>query len=154
MSTDTTISEMQQTLDSAAFQRSGSFKEQLAEFVALEHERREHEDRLKVIAERLGKLSEPLLNHFADSGIQNANVNGLTVFVRVDRYVSKKSEATTDQVCEALREAGLGYMVSDGYNAASLKSKVREWEEAGAEVPPELAALLNVGEVARLATRK
>ena len=153
MSTDT-LTEMQTTLETLAIEPVPAFKELLAEFTALEHERREHEDRLKVIGERLGKITEPLLDHFADSGIQNANVNGLTVYVRIDRFVSKRGDATTDQVCAALRECGLSYMVNDGYNAQSLKSKVREYQESGVEVPTQLAGLLNIGEVARLATRK
>ena len=154
MSTDT-LTEMQETLDAAAEQPTpGTFQELLAEFVKLEHERREHEDRLKVIGERLTKLREPLIDHFADTGIQNANVDGLTVYVRMDRYCSKRGDATTDQVCAALKAAGCGYMVADGYNAASLKSKVKEWTDQGVEVPGELASLLNIGEVARLATRK
>jgi hypothetical protein len=132
----------------------GTFQEMLAEFVALERERREHEDRLKIIAERCGVLSPLLIDQFADLGMQNANVEGLTVFVRMDRYVSKRGDVSSDQVCQALRECGLGYMVSDGYNAQSLKSKVREWQDAGVEVPPTLAGLLNIGEVPRLTTRK
>jgi hypothetical protein len=45
-------------------------------------------------------------------------------------------------------------MVSDGYNASSLKSKVKEYQDQGLEVPESLAGLLNIGEVPRLATRK
>ena len=153
MSTDT-LNEMQATLDAAATPQPGTFQEMLAEFVVLEHERREHEDRLKVIAGRLGQLQEPLLNHFADTGIQNASVNGLTVYVRMDRYVSKRGDASSEQVCAALRDCGLSYMVSDSYNAQSLKSKIREYIEEGADVPESLKQLLNIGEVARLATRK
>lgn len=131
-----------------------TFQAMLAEFVGLEHERREHEEKLKVIAERTAKLQEALLDQFADLGLQNASVKGLTVYVRMDRYVSKAKDATTDAVCHALRECGCGYMVSDGYNAQSLKSKVKEWQDAGVEVPAALAGLLNIGEIPRLATRK
>lgn len=130
------------------------FKSQLARFVQLEAERREHEERLKVIGEEAGKLQAALLDQFADTGIQNAKVSGLTVYVRLDRFVSKKSDVSTEQVCEALRDAGLSYMVSDGYNAQSLKSKIREYQTEGVEVPQRLSSLLNIGEVARLATRK
>jgi hypothetical protein len=131
-----------------------SFQGMLKEFVALEHERRQHDDRLKQIAERVDKLAPTLLDQFADAGIQNANVDGLTVYVRVDRYVSKRGDASTEQVCQVLKDCGLGYMVSDGYNASSLKSKVKEFQEEGVAVPEALAAMLNIGEVPRLATRK
>lgn len=131
-----------------------TFQSLLSEFVDLEGERREHEERLKVIAEKAGKLSEELLNQFADLGLQNAKVKGLTVYVRMDRYVSKAQGVATETVCETLREIGCGYMVGDSYNAMSLKSKVREWIDQGIEVPPVLSKLLNIGEIPRLATRK
>lgn len=131
-----------------------NFQEMLTEFVQLENERREHEERLKVISTRVGELQEPLLNYFADTGMQNARVGDLTVYIRMDRYCSKKAEASTEQVCEALRDCGLGYMVADGYNASSLKSKVKEYTDNEVEVPQRLAELLNIGEVPRLATRK
>lgn len=131
-----------------------NFQELLTEFVALEKERREHEDRLKIIQERVGQIQEPLLNHFADTGIQNARVGDLTAYVRMDRYCSKKSEASTEAICQVLRESGLGYMVSDGYNASSLKSKIKEYIDNEIEIPESLSSLLNIGEIPRLATRK
>lgn len=146
MSTDTDLVDL---IDAPA-----TFQQQLKQFVALEHERREHEEKLKAIGEKISSLQAALLDQFADLGMQNANVDGLTVYVRTDRYVSKKGEASTEQVCEALRACGLGYMVSDGYNAASLKSKVKEFQEEGIEVPESLASLLNIGETFKLATRK
>lgn len=130
------------------------FQELLAEFVALENERREHENRLKIISERVGQLQPVLLDQFADAGMQNARIGDLTVYIRTDRYVSKRGDVSTEQVCGVLRDCGLGYMVSDGYNAMSLKSKIKEYQDSGVEVPQELAAVLNIGEAFRLATRK
>lgn len=132
-----------------------SFEAMLNEFAELENERRQLEERLEVIKTRTNTLQEPLLNHFADTGMQNARIKGLTVYVKTDRYVSKRGDASTEQVCQVLRDHGLGYIVSEGYNASSLKSKiVKEYIEADVEVPDALAAVLNIGETTKLATRK
>lgn len=131
-----------------------TFQAKLAEFVGLEKRRRELEDELKSVEARTAPLQASLLEQFADLGMQSANVYGLCVYVRLDRYVSKRSGVATETVCEALKVCGLGYMVSDGYNAQSLKSKIKEYQDQQIEVPPQLAELLNCGEVPRLVTRR
>lgn len=132
----------------------GEFKKLLSDFVALEHLRREHEDALEVINKKLEKLSVILIEQFADLGMQNARVDGLTVYIKMNHYVSKRGDVSTQAVCDELTKCGLGYLVSDGYNAQSLKSKIREYQDQEIEIPPSLAELLNIGEVPKLATRK
>lgn len=131
-----------------------TFQQKLAEFVGLEKRRRYLEDELKSVEARSGPLQSALLEQFADLGMQSANVDGLCVYVRCDRYVSKRSGVPTEAVCDALHKCGLGYMVADGYNSMSLKSKIKEYQDQNIEVPPLLAELLNVGETPRLVTRK
>lgn len=138
----------------AAAAGSAGFKTQLARFVELENERRDLELRLDAVKGEAGKLQAALIEQFADMGMQNAKVGDLTVYVRTDRYVSKRADVETETVCAALRDCGLGYMVADGYNPQSLKSKIKEYQDQGIEVPESLAALLNIGETPRLATRK
>jgi hypothetical protein len=134
-----------------------NFKSLLAEFVALEKRRRDADDQIDEIKARVAVIEPLLLEEMGELGLTNANIDGLCVFQRTDRYVSKKSEAdgvTTLMVVQALRDCGLDYMVSPNYASASLKSKVAEWIVGGIEVPPALAAVLNIGETLRLATRK
>lgn len=133
---------------------SGDFLTLMKEMEAIDLEIREHEDRLKVLAERRRQLEPLVIDIYADQGLQNFKTKALTFFVAMDRYCSKKGEFTTQQVCESLKINGLGYMVSDGYNAASLKSKFKEWQEGGVEPPADLAAMMNIGETARLRSRK
>ncbi|MGH7743706.1 MAG: hypothetical protein ACREQ5_02650 [Candidatus Dormibacteria bacterium] len=112
---------------------------------------------LEVVRKEIAGIEPQLLESFADQGIQNCNILGQCIYVRSDLYVSKKADkdgVTTDDVCKALAKCGLGYMVKDGYSAASLKSKVAEWRKEGVEIPETLATLLNVGETCRLAARK
>ncbi len=134
-----------------------NFKVLLSEFVNLEKRRRDVDGELESIKARTTEIEPKLLEQMAELGLQNARVDGLTVFQRTDRYVTKRSEkdgVTTERLIEALRGCGLDYMVAENYSSASLKSKIVEWIVEGIEVPPELAACLNIGETLRLVTRK
>lgn len=133
---------------------SASMAANLVEFTRLENRLRELEEEAARVKAQVGKVGAALMEQFADSGVQSANANGLCVYVRVDRFVSKKGGVPSQAVCDVLRKVGLAYMVEDGYNASSLKSKIKEYQDEGQEVPPELAELLNIGEVPRLAARK
>lgn len=131
-----------------------SMVENLKEYARLANELRRVDAETEALKVQARAVEARLLDQFADSGCKSARVGDLTLYVRMDRYVSKRGEVDTDRVCRALRACGLGYMVSDGYNASSLKSKIKEYQDEGVEVPGELAELLNIGEVPRLATRK
>ena len=126
----------------------------LAEFVELENKRRELNDQLDIILERTKVIQPQLIDMFADTGIKNARVGKLTVFIKMNKWCSKKSEVSTEEVCKVLKECGLGYMVTDGYNPSSLKAKMTEYDVAEVEPPASLAAVLNRGETPQLATRK
>jgi hypothetical protein len=133
------------------------FRTLMEEFVDLELRKREKEADLEMISDRFKTVEPQLREQMAALGMQNARCRGLTVYVKRDRYVSKKSEAdgvTTERLIEVLRECGLGYIVREAYQANSLKAKLVEWLTEGVEVPEQLAACLNVGESVRLATRK
>ena len=129
----------------------------LRQFAQLQLRRRELEEALEVVTKGITALEPEILEYFADQGIQSANVLGLCCYMKTDFFVSKKADkdgVTTQIVCDAMRDFGLGYMVADGYNAASLKSKIKEWLKEGVEVPERLRSLLNIGETTKIATRK
>lgn len=130
------------------------FDAAIKRFAQLENYRRVLEEDLEVTKRQLAKLQEQLIDQFADLGLQNARIDGLTIYVRMDRYVSKKKEYTTEQLCQVLKDVGLGYMVADGYSASSLKAKVAEYARDGIELPSELAEMINVGERPRLVSNK
>lgn len=133
---------------------SGDFLKRLKEFTLLELERRALEENLECTQKRILALKPQLLEDMAEAGVESAHCNGLSVFTRIDRYVSKKKEVETEQVCRVLEQIGRGDMVNDGYNASSLKALIGEWMTEGQEVPPVLAGLLNIGSVVNLVTRK
>lgn len=126
----------------------------LSDFVELEKKRRDLEAELDDCKKQIAKLQEPLTEHFAASNMQNCKAGGLTVFLKTTKYVNKRSDVETAEICAVLESLGLGYMVSEGYSASSLKSRVNEYLENDEPVPDPLASLLKIGEVTKLATRR
>jgi hypothetical protein len=179
MTTDL-LAELEPRTDDPMVSIPPSMGERIKQFATLEHERRELEAKLKDIEGRASKLAAALLDDFADNGIQNTRCDGLTIYVRTDRYVSKKKDVETQTICDLLESLGRGDMVSDGYNASSLKSWVLEQiamradlrrdidgqraaggdvshlEERLAEIDQiqPLLDLLNIGEVPRIVSTK
>lgn len=128
------------------------------QYAALELERRDLESKLKTVKEKARAAEKLLLDEFAATGVSSCRVTvdagELTLYLKKEYHVTKRSEVSTDALCGLLREAGLGYLVSDGYNAASLKAALVERKAKGGEIPDSLASALNQVEMYRVATRK
>ncbi len=57
-------------------------------------------------------------------------------------------------VCDALRRGQLGEYVEETYNTNSLSAYMRELDREGRPLPPVLDAVLEIGEVFKLRTRR
>ncbi len=127
---------------------------QLRHRVALEKSQRDLDERLKTVKAEIAEMNDNLVEQMAMAGMQNAKVDGMTVFLRTDKFVSKKGGTTTVQMCQILRYCGLDYMVAEGYSASSLKSKIKEYGELGEQVPSVLLDALNITEETKVVARK
>ncbi|MDP2620565.1 MAG: hypothetical protein Q8P46_10380 [Hyphomicrobiales bacterium] len=101
--------------------------DQLKEFVALEHRKRELDSEIKAIAARLDDLEQVLVPQFLEDGIQSMRIDGRVVYVAQDIYPSPASDRAA--VVEALKQSELGQYVSENFNTQSLKAFVREVTE-------------------------
>jgi hypothetical protein len=126
----------------------------LKQYVDLDHERRRIDDRLAQIKKEQAALSEILIEDWAERGQQNAQVDGLTVYISHDFFCSKSKGFTSEEVCGALRAVGLADMCSMSYSASSLKAWVKEQLKLSGELPEQLDAVIQHGEVPRLRTQK
>jgi len=125
----------------------------LARFAALEHERRDLEERLDAIKKEEAGLQDTILEEWAERGQQSARVDGLTVYVARDFYCTKRGEISMEQLLDVLRSSGLDRCIQVGYNASSLKAFVKEQLTEGSEIPEALANCLNYDTIPRLRTR-
>ena len=143
----------------------------LSNFVAADKEYRLLEEQLEAAKKKLAAMEDPLAEQMGLMGMQSARVDGMTIYIKRTPYVSKAAGVETESVCEILKHVGLEYMVSEGYNAQSLKSKVKEYQEKWRDldddyreshaeeytdtgVPRELAKLLSIGERISVETRR
>lgn len=122
----------------------------LKRFVALSRRKKELEEELNSVTLELRTWSDTLAEDMAMAGLQNAKIDGATVFIRTDRFVTKKSGKTMEEVCEILRACDMSDLVGTAYNANSLKARIREMQDEGEPIPDALQAVLNIGEVQRV----
>lgn len=126
----------------------------LTEYIDLQTEKRQLDDRLKEIAARSRQLETAILDDWADRGQTNAKLNGVTLYLATDFYCTKRGGVDVSQLCAALEAAGRPDLVRPDYSASSLKAWIKElYTENDGQIPAELAPLLNVQEAPRLRMR-
>ncbi len=140
---------------------------ELKEFVALEKEKADLKARGKTVQARLDDLDESLTRQFLEDGIQSTSVDGRTVYLRRDIFVSAHGDK--EAVVGALKASDLSQYVKEEYNAKSLTAFVREMVLAAEEkaridggvlddlataVPPQLAATLKISTVFSVSSRR
>jgi hypothetical protein len=118
----------------------------LTDFIRLSKRKRELEDDLKVVKAKLADLNDPLAEQMGANGVQRATKDGLTVYLRTDRFVSKRADVDTDQACQVLEGWGWGYIVKESYNASSLRSLVVEKVDDGQPLPLDFDQFFNLSE--------
>ncbi len=128
-------------------------QEQLKRYVELEKERRDLEDRLKAVKAESEKLGASLLEQFAEAGIQNARVNGLTVYVHRQLWASAV-DGNYEAACQALRDSGYGEFIQTRFNINQVSAIARELDKGGQSYPPQWEGAIKVAEVFALRSQK
>lgn len=137
-----------------------------ARFVDLTVEKRALRDRMNEIDEQVKALEPALVGYLGAAGLQSLTVNNYLVFPQREPWVYPITGVSRQTVCEALKLAGLGRMVSENYSTQSLTKYVKDLEDhhklfAGLNpgaldklLPPALAGLVNVKAAYRLRIQK
>lgn len=128
-------------------------KDSMREFVALEKERRDLEDRLKHIKARRDDLEQILLGAFEESQIQSMKIDGLTVYIHRQLWARPKG-GDYDLAVRALREVGWDDLVEIKCNTHRVSSQVREMDREGVELPEPIKEAFDVSEQFSVRTRK
>lgn len=144
----------------------------LKEFAALQSLANLVDELATEIKDAKTALEPGILEDMAAAGMQRSTVGGFTLFAKRDRYVNKFSGMSQAEMCDVLRENGLGWLVAEGYNAQKLKGWVCEKLDQAREalpaderemtaledllqsIPEGLRSSINVGEAVRLAANK
>ena len=133
----------------------------LARYVELDARKRELKDEQKQLNAEMRELGDKILRDFEREGIQNLNINGVTLYVH--RQLWAGAAGDKQQACEALKRAGLLDYVTENFNTQSLSAWVREQvaladdddlEDVYDALPPEFRDAINVSERFELRARR
>ena len=128
--------------------------DRLREYVRLKRRQKELDAELKALGQEIDQMQETLLETFAQDGVTSMTVDGSTVYLHRQLWAGAAEGITRDQMCEGLRETGLGHFVHEAFNTQTLSSWVRDLEREGEELPPDLEGLMALREVYQLRVRR
>jgi hypothetical protein len=98
------------------------------QFVALTVFKRDLEGQLRRIKSEIASREQAILEQLADAGEDGYKLGGRTVYIT--RKVWARAASSKPDACQALKAAGLGDYVEEGFNTNSLSAYFREQREA------------------------
>lgn len=112
--------------------------DRIAEYIELSEKKRTLEADLRSLKARIADAREPLLDEFSTHGLKRVadDDTGRTLYIhRAIRIKNMGDDRTA--ACEALRAAGLGHYVAEGFNLNSVSAYFREMlDELDSPVDP------------------
>lgn len=125
----------------------------LGEYAALTKEKGELNAALNGVTRRMGELEPTVLDYFAQHGVNQVRVEGVTLYPLRQQFARMKPDTDRDTASQALRDAGLGDYVSETFNLNSLSAFFREAERNGEELHPAVHAAFDVIDKWRVGAR-
>lgn len=111
-------------------------------FVAATLAKRRAEAEAREARDVLKAIQPSLLAHLASAGIKSITIDGYALSTHREPWVYPVKGVSKQEVCEALKMAGLGRMVREDFSVTSLTAHVKQLEEhakliAGTESAPD-----------------
>lgn len=126
------------------------------EFARLTARKRELEEQVTAINSEIRGIEGPLLTNMVNEGVESLPVSHdkgkSTVYVHSQIWA--KPKASRDAAAAALKEAGLGEFVVEGFNTNTVSAFVREELKEGNELPTPVQEAFTVSEVVSLRSRR
>lgn len=132
----------------------------LATWVQLTEKIRKHEADAEDLKERRKTLEQKLIDNMVKAGIRRVNLAGQTIYI--DRKLWAGHAGDSMALTTALREEGMGDLVTETANAMRLSAWVREFDpdnnlppdDVVARLPERVRSAIKVSEKTQLAMRK
>ena len=127
-----------------------------AEFAAKTILRRQLDAQSKSLGAELEQLQPMVVDQLNDLNLQRMTTkDGYTVHLEMDRRPSLVTDenGSKDAAHQALKDAGLDYLVLEGVNANSLRGYINDLKKRKQELPLELAQFININERPRVGVR-
>jgi hypothetical protein len=124
-------------------------------YVSLVARKRVLADELEDVEAAMKALEPQLLAYLGEGGFEKVRLGGYTISPHREPWVRARFGHTRGEVCQALKDCGLGHYVNEQFNTKSLTKYVRDLEKEhglladqdGALarlLPAELVAVLEV----------
>lgn len=106
----------------------------------------------KEVSDRLEKMELSMLDHLADLEIDKVSLKGgIMLFTRRQLWAKVRSK---EDAINAIKEAGEGWMVSEGFNSNVLSKYLRELDEQGKPLPKEFEGIIETNPKYNLIAKK
>jgi len=122
----------------------------LREFVRITKEKDELDARLTAKKAEQSRLEQQVLYELAQSGIQNIKIDGKTLYMRADTYVSVKEGVDPEAAMKVLDDLDLGDFHKERITLQSVSAWVRERRREEEQIPAEFEAVFNTSPVYRI----
>jgi hypothetical protein len=96
------------------------------EYIELSKTKKNLEEELKGITERMAEMEDKIIDFFASNGMQNVRANNRTISIATQLWASLKDK---DLGCQLLKMHGYGDLVSENVNHQRLSSWIRDESE-------------------------
>lgn len=128
--------------------------DKVKQFLDLESQESEIEERLKAVKRLKSALEKEILDEFEKDGVHNIKLNGRLVYLY--RKVVARPKNGKESVIDALRSAGLEDLLNTEptYNTNTLDAFIRDAQANEQPIPAALQEALEVTELFFVRTRK
>lgn len=139
-------------------------------YAELDAKKKDLENRLSAVKRELAQIEEQLLDEMSEEGVPSLKINiensdgtqsTRTVYQRRELWAGYAEDFTKQDLCEALKHAGLEDMVTETFNTNTLSAYIREYdennqstEEIVKQLPAEIQPYIKVSEKYKIRTRK
>ena len=109
----------------------------------------------KEVSEEISSIEQELYDALVDAEMQSVSLNsGLTLYRRTDRFYGVAEGHSKQELVSALaNHEQTRDLVEANYNANSLRSRIKEIESNGEDLPEEIKELLKVSEKYKIGYR-
>lgn len=132
----------------------------LAEYARLRHAIKKLDAKHKELYAKAEKMQQGLIDNMIDNEVDKVSLKGGTILYISEliwaKYVKDPETEKTDKpkVINALKNAGLGWLVQNNYNSQSVSAYLRELDESGKELPKEFKGVIESNPVTKLVAKK
>jgi hypothetical protein len=126
--------------------------EKLKEYANLYLERKQYQDKVKDLTDKITAMELYLLEHMANEGAEKVSMpDGITVSMREQIWPKYGHKSIAIEAIKAARIPGL---IEEGFNHNRLASYIREKLKSGEDLPKEFAGKITADPVQKLVAKK